>query len=55
MYTVAIPWIAGFLDKRIKPKIIDIITYKIMEQNKTFIVVTVPRSNVVPCSAKNAK
>jgi len=33
----------------------EIITYKIIEHIKTFIVVTVPRSNVVPCSAKNAK
>ena len=44
-----------FLDKRIKPKIIDMITYKIIEQTKTFIVVTVPNNSVVPCSAKNAK
>ena len=44
-----------FLDKRIKPKIIEIITYKTIEHIKTFIVVTVPRINVIPCSAKNEK
>jgi len=30
------------------------ITYKIIEQAKTFNVITVPKSNVAPCSDRNS-
>ena len=55
MYTVAIPCIAGFLESLIKPKIMEIITYRIIEQTSTFTVVTVPNKRVTPCSFKNSK
>ena len=44
----------GFLDNLINPNIIEITTYKIIEQTRTLTVVTVPRSKVVPCSDKNS-
>ena len=46
---------AGFLESLIKPKIIEIITYRIIEQTRTFTVVTVPSKRVIPCSFKNSK
>ena len=55
MYTVAIPWIIELFDILINPKIIEIITYKIVAQINTLSVVTVPNNNVDPCSAKNEK
>ena len=55
MYTVATPWITELFDTRINPKIIEIITYKMVAQTSTLSVVTVPNSIVDPCSAKNEK
>ena len=34
---------------------IELITYRIMEQTRTFTVVTVPNKSVTPCSFKNSK
>jgi hypothetical protein len=45
----------GFFDKRINPKNIEIITYKIVAQINTLTVVTVPNNKVDPCSVKNEK
>ena len=46
---------AGFFDSLIRPNIIEIITYRIIEQTRTFTVVTVPNKRVIPCSFKNSK
>ena len=55
MYTVATPWITELFDTLINPKITEMITYKMVAQTNTLSVVTVPNSNVDPCSAKNEK
>ena len=44
-----------FFDIRINPKIIEMITYRMVAQIKTLIVVTVPSNIVGPCSDKNAR
>ncbi len=55
IYTVATPCINKFLESLIKPKIIEIITYRIIEHTRTLMVVTVPNKSVTPCSFKNSK
>jgi hypothetical protein len=45
----------GFLEILIKPKIIEIMTYRIVEHTRTFTVVVAPINKVGPCSPRNSK
>jgi hypothetical protein len=46
---------AAFFDRRINPKIMEIIRKRKKEHANTFTVVTVPNNRVPPCSDKNCK